>query len=207
VLDQWSTKAQSTGQNVTTPGQPKQLLSVGRLVPRKGIAWFVENVLPNLTMPVHYHVVGSGPEATVLQQLIAELKLTNRVTLHGQVADDALRQFYFHADALIMPNITVSGNPEGFGIVAIEAAASGVPVLAARLEGVADAVIDGDSGFLLESGNVSAWLEALERLLSTAPLAPEHIRAAVAQHFSWQAVGQQYLDLFNMLIASSHGQR
>lgn len=206
ALEHWPVKAR-VEQNNAAKSQPKQILSVGRLVPRKGIAWFLTEVLPQLTMPLHYHVVGSGPEGERLQQLVNQLQLTERVTLHGQVDESTLHALYLQADAFIMPNVPVPGNPEGFGIVAIEAAACGVPVLAAKLEGIADAVVDGDTGFLLESRSVLDWITCLQQVLTAAPLAPEHIRAVVAERFSWQAVGQQYSNLFNHLIVSSHVKR
>lgn len=186
---------------------PKQLLTVGRLVPRKGVAWFMTEVLPKLKTPVHYHVVGSGPEFDTLQTAITRHHLEKCVTLHGRVDDSRLLQLYQHADLFIMPNISVPNNPEGFGIVALEAAACGLPVIAARLEGISDAVVDGDTGFLLESGSVLAWIECLDRVLLTAPLSAKHVRTAVAQRFGWQAVGQQYRNLFNYLIVSANVKR
>lgn len=186
---------------------PKQLLTVGRLVPRKGVAWFIAEVLPKLKTPVHYHVVGHGPEFNAIQTAITQQHLEHHVTLHGRVDDTTLRQLYRQTDVFVMPNIAVPNNPEGFGIVALEAAVCGVPVVAARLDGMSDAVVDGVTGFLLESGSVLAWIECLDRILSTRPLLPEHIRTAVIQHFSWQAVGQQYRNLFNHLIVSANVKR
>ncbi|MBI2415396.1 MAG: glycosyltransferase family 4 protein [Candidatus Kerfeldbacteria bacterium] len=180
-------------------GNNRCLLFVGRLIERKGCAWFIAKVLPQLA-DVHLHVVGSGPELAHCRQLVQALHLTERVRFHGQVNNQTLRQHYTAAQALIMPNLFLAGDIEGFGLVALEASACGLPVLAANLEGLAAAVIDGQTGFLLESGNAAAWIAAIERNF-VQPLQPAMIRKTVQQHYSWPTVIKQYRAvMFNELI-------
>ena len=58
----------------------------------------------------------------------------------GEVSDDMLAAAYRSADVMVMPNIPVRGDMEGFGLVALEAAAAGLPVVASRIEGITDAI-------------------------------------------------------------------
>lgn len=181
----------------TQLGKNKCVLFVGRLVERKGCAWFIEQVLPQLP-DAHLHIVGDGKELNRCQQLVQQLHLTERVRFHGQVSAKELAGHYGAAQALIMPNIVVPGDMEGFGLVALEAAACGLPVVAADLEGIRSVVIDGSTGILVKSGQIQAWIQAIQRVFST-PFAPEQIRQQIAQRFSWQAVGKQYLEQFKQL--------
>jgi glycosyltransferase involved in cell wall biosynthesis len=78
------------------------------------------------------------------------------------------------SDIFVMPNVRVAGDVEGFGLVAIEAANAGLLVVASRLEGIVDAVIDGTTGYLCESLNADAWTGRLTDLLAD----PERAREA-----------------------------
>ncbi|EKD78274.1 MAG: Glycosyl transferase, group 1 [uncultured bacterium] len=178
-------------------GKNRCLLFVGRLVPRKGCAWFVEHVLPQLT-DIHLHIVGTGPELPHIQALVKQLKLDDRVRFHGQVSAGDLRKHYTNAQALIMPNIVIPGDMEGFGFVAVEAGACGLPVIATDLEGIRSAVIDGQTGFLVESGNVAAWVAAVQRILTT-PLSAQDIRSRVQQHYSWNQVKRHYQTIYQSI--------
>lgn len=140
------------------------LVTVGRLVKRKGVAWFVRRVLPKLP-DVLYVVVGVGPEREEILRAAAETGTTERLWLAGRLVEERLRELLGGSDVFVMPNIVVPGDVEGFGIVAIEAAASGVPVVAARLEGIPDAIVDGQNGALVESGDADAFVAVLSRWL------------------------------------------
>lgn len=182
----------------TELGKNRCVLFVGRLVERKGCGWFIEQVLPKLP-DVHLHVVGDGPERQRYQTLTETSGLTDRVRWHGQISDADLRKHYCAAQALIMPNIAVANNIEGFGVVALEAGACGLPVIASDLEGIRSAVIDGSSGFLVKSGDVMAWQQAIERIFST-PLSAQSIRDSVENKFAWSIVAEQYKQLFTSLL-------
>ncbi len=182
-------------------GKNRSLLFVGRLVERKGCAWFIEQIMPRLS-DVHLHVVGSGKQLERCQELARQLKLTERIKFHGQVSNADLNGHYTNAQALIMPNIIVPGDMEGFGLVALEAEACGLPVVAANLEGIRSVVIDGSTGFLVESGDVEAWLQAIQQILTT-PFQAETIRRQVVERFSWQGISEQYRQAFQRIIKLS----
>jgi glycosyltransferase involved in cell wall biosynthesis len=177
------------------------LVTVGRLVPRKGVAWFVRNVLPRLSN-VLYVVVGVGAHRDEIERAAAETGMTDNVWLVGSVSDDRLLQLLGSSDVFVMPNIVVPGNVEGFGIVAIEASASGLPIVASRLEGIPDAVIDGENGQLVAPADAAAFVSTLAELVASPERRRnlgERGRAYTERHYSWPQIIAQYRALFEAL--------
>ena len=179
------------------------LITVGRLVPRKGAAWFVRHVLPRLTDAL-YVVVGVGAHRDEIERAAAETGMSNNVWLVGSVSDARLLELLGSSDVFVMPNIVVPGNVEGFGIVAIEASASGLPIVASRLEGIPDAVIDGENGKLAPPEDASAFVSALAELIASPELRRsrgEKGRAYTEQHYSWPRIIDRYRALFEQLAS------
>jgi phosphatidylinositol alpha-1,6-mannosyltransferase len=169
-------------------GNRKILLTVGRLVKRKGIGWFVQNVMPQVGEEYVYVVVGSGPELPVIDKLIRASQLTDKVILAGRQPDDVRNALLNVAEAFIMPNIAVPGDVEGFGIAALEAGACGLPVIASGIQGVRDAVIDGVTGHLVAERDVDGFVSCIRSL----NLNRARIRAVVEDTYSWRKIGQAY---------------
>jgi phosphatidylinositol alpha-1,6-mannosyltransferase len=177
------------------------LVTVGRLVPRKGAAWFVRNVLPRLPNAL-YVIIGVGADQSTIVEAAAAGGTSDRVWLTGSVSDERLLDLLGSSDVFVMPNVVVPGNVEGFGIVAIEASASGLPVVASRLEGIPDAVADGENGSLVTSGDVEEWVRALEPLVadeSEREQRGERGRAYTELHNSWPQIIARYVALFGEL--------
>lgn len=145
------------------------VVTVGRLVERKGVAWFVAYVLPQLPAEVHYLVAGTGNHEAAIQAAARTADVADRVHLLGHVDEVTRDQLMAGADLFVQPNVPVAGDLEGFGLVVVEAAGRGTPVVAARLEGVQDAVIDGETGELVAPGDAAAWRDAVRRLLALPP--------------------------------------
>jgi phosphatidylinositol alpha-1,6-mannosyltransferase len=138
--------------------------------------------------PFHYHVIGDGQERTALQALADQLGLRSRVTFHGRLAFDALRENLARADLFILTASISEGSHEGFGIAYIEANACGTPTLAARLAGAAEAVAEGQSGYFVDTPSVEGIEAALGRFLSGGiRFQPETCRE-FARRFSWDRV-------------------
>jgi phosphatidyl-myo-inositol dimannoside synthase len=178
------------------------LITVGRLVPRKGAAWFVRHVLPRLSN-VLYVVVGEGAHREEIARAAAETAMSDNVWLLGSVSDARLLDLLGSSDVFVMPNIVVPGNVEGFGIVAIEASASGLPVVAARLEGIPDAVVDGENGRLVTAEDADAFVEALSDLVASSDVRSrlgERGRAFTERSYSWPRIIAQYVTLFTELV-------
>jgi phosphatidylinositol alpha-1,6-mannosyltransferase len=169
-------------------GDRKVLLTVGRLVERKGVCWFLEAVLAELGSSYVYVIVGDGPERSRAERIVSERGLGEQVHLLGQVSDRDLETLYGGADVFVMPNVVVPGTMEGFGLVALEAAAAGLPVVASDIEGIRDAVVDGETGLLVAAGDVAGFVDAIKRAAS---MTKSDVASATAP-FSWDNVARRY---------------
>lgn len=183
----------------------KILLTSGRLAKRKGVAWFVRNVMPKLSKETFYVIAGEGPDRENIEHAIKECNLSQRVIMLGYVNDETRNILLNNCDLFLQPNIKIPGDMEGFGISVIEAGACGLPVIAASLEGLKDAIKDGENGFLLESGNAQAFVKKIDKLLTDEPgrlLFGEKARSYVIKHFSWEKIARIYLQ--EILFAIKH---
>ena len=168
--------------------EKKILLSIGRLIKRKGIVWFVNQVVPELDDTYLYVVAGEGPEFERIHDTVVALGLQNQVVMLGRVSDEHRRLIYNAADILVMPNITVKGDVEGFGIVAIEAGSCGLPVVASNVQGLKDAVIDNKTGYLIEERDSKEYVKRIRSM----ELNRADIRHFVNARFSWSEIYKQY---------------
>jgi len=153
------------------------ILSVGRVVKRKGLIQFIEKSMPTLVR--HFPqlmlvIVGGVPDKSLnrdygLKSLIEEsIKnngLENNITWHGAASDDFVTAAYKLADVFIFPLVPTRKDVEGFGIVALEAATFGLKTVAFDEGGVADAVLNGVTGHLIKSGDYEAFTEKVAAIL------------------------------------------
>ncbi|HEX7339334.1 MAG TPA: glycosyltransferase family 4 protein, partial [Rhodanobacteraceae bacterium] len=183
--------------------QCRILLSVGRLSTRKGLREFVTHSLPRVvaTCPdVMLVVVGDAPAQALhataqtpdsIRAAAAEVGVGDHLKFLGIITDYAkLGAIYRAADVHVFPVREIPGDPEGFGMVAVEAAAHGLPTVAFATGGVVDAVAEGQSGHLVKTGDYAAFAQAV-----TVTLADEQTWAprceAFAARFAWSAFGEQ----------------
>lgn len=182
--------------------EEKVLLFVGRLEPLKGLDTLV-GALPDLaeTMPVRLVVAGGDAqterERQRLEAMARDLGVAERVTFAGSVPHDELPDYYRAADVVVAPSFY-----ESFGMVAVEAMACGVPVVAAKVGGLQSTVRDGETGYLVQWRCPEAYAERLEPLLANDALRDHFGGAgrAAAQQFGWPAVADQVLALFEGLL-------
>ncbi|WP_408952447.1 glycosyltransferase family 4 protein [Lysobacter sp. Hz 25] len=183
----------------------RRLLILGRLVRRKGVLWFVREVMPRLGeahAQWHLDVVGDGPDRADLEAAMAQHGLGERIRLHGDVDEATKFRLLAQSDLVLMPNLRVEGDPEGFGLVALEAGMSRRYVLAADLEGLRDAVCEPDTGLLLPPQDAQAWCETLERLCVDPMVLRElgeRAQAHVAARSSWAGMGRRYAERLDEL--------
>jgi phosphatidylinositol alpha-1,6-mannosyltransferase len=186
----------------------KIVLFVGRMVRRKGLAEFLESAWPEIVARVPdamLLVAGDKPDDALLQdadggkRLLKAIDNTGKdtVTFLGTVGDEVLWNCYAAADALVFPLIRVSGDVEGFGMVAIEAAASGTPTVAFPVGGVVDAVADGVNGVLVNEGDYPAFADAVVSICQGGPPGAESCRAH-AENFSWPAHGLKLMNALDL---------
>jgi phosphatidylinositol alpha-1,6-mannosyltransferase len=183
----------------------KIILTSGRLAKRKGVAWFIENVLPNLPENIFYVIAGDGPDKESIQKAIRKIQLPEKIKLLGKVSDETRNILFNTADLFVQPNIKVDGDMEGFGLSVIEAASCQKVVLASNIEGLKDAIIDGQNGFLVESGNAAAWKEKINDLLAKDAFRQEFgekARQYVIDNFRWEIIAKRYLEEINSIISN-----
>ena len=185
------------------PEQSLVLCSVGRQVKRKGFDWFVDQVMPRLPRDVQFWLAGEGPMAETIQAAIDRHALADRVRLLGRVTEAQLEALYQGADLFVMPNVPVSGDMEGFGVVMLEAGLSGLPAIASRLEGIQDVIAENRNGHLIPSKDIDAFVAQIryyhERPDELEALG-ERARQYTLETFTWPAVADRYVDLFKKLI-------
>jgi phosphatidylinositol alpha-1,6-mannosyltransferase len=183
----------------------RRLLILGRLVRRKGVLWFVREVMPRLleqSAQWSLDVVGDGPDRAEIEDAMKQRGFAERISLHGEVDEATKFRLLAQSDLVLMPNQRVEGDPEGFGLVALEANMSRRYVLAADLEGLRDAISDPDTGRLLPPQDAQAWCEAIQGLCAD-PAAlrelGERAHALVAARSSWAGMGRRYAERLDAL--------
>ncbi len=181
------------------------LLSVCRLTdPRKSID-VVLHALARLRsrFAFAYAIVGDGPLRAPLEQLARDLGLGDRVRFLGDIDDVTLSRCYASADLFVLAATASTKSVEGFGIVYLEAAACGTPVLAARTGGVEDAVLDGVSGMLIDEVSVETVTGALTRFLSGDVLFDRERCCAFARSFTWSRTANGIIAAYEAALDSS----
>lgn len=179
------------------------LLTLGRLVRRKGVVWFIDEVVTRLGEDITYIIAGDGRERMNIFDAIARNGLGERVICTGPVSERDKELLFCTTDLFIQPNIRVPGDIEGFGMVVLEAAARGMVVIASALEGLKDAIRDGENGYLVETQNAPMFAARIMQLLDD-PAARElfgaQARRYLLENQSWPRIAQQYLDALCVLV-------
>jgi len=183
------------------------ILFVGRMVRRKGLAEFLEKAWPQVLASVsnaRLLVVGDTPDNALLQdpkgaqRLVKAIERCGKDTVRflGNVEDDTLWNCYAAASALVFPLVRVKGDVEGFGMVAIEAAACGTPTVAFSVGGVPDAIADRRSGILVAEDDYPAFADAVIALCNNAQPTAAECRTH-ARRFSWGVFRDNLLAVFD----------
>jgi phosphatidylinositol alpha-1,6-mannosyltransferase len=183
---------------------PPKLLTVCRLSePRKNVD-LVLRALAGLKseFDFEYVVAGEGHLRAELEGLSETLGLSSRVRFAGRVSDAELRRLYAEASLFVLPASIVPDSHEGFGIVYLEAAASGVPSLAARLAGAAEAVGDGQSGYFVAEPSVLSIQTALRNFLSGAICFDSESCQSFARQFTWARVADAAIESYRLAFSS-----
>ncbi|MCU4519281.1 glycosyltransferase family 4 protein [Acinetobacter schindleri] len=181
----------------------KILISVGRLTERKGMNEFIDlclskvvNVLPDTVLII----IGDTPNQSLNKNLQSkEMILTtakknnlmNNIIFTGNIQDDdVLASFYYLADLHVFPVKHIPHDPEGFGMVAIEAAAHGLPTIAFATGGIVEAVQDGKSGYLAKSGD---YEQLAHKTLLVLNQQSDWVTGSkdFAKGFAWESFGRQ----------------
>ncbi len=190
--------------------QREGVLFVGRITPHKGI----DRLIAALPAGAHLRVAGSeGHDPNLPERdyplLLRRLAEGRDVDFLGAVPDDALPDLYRQARVLVLPSVnrTCYGREiqvsELLGLVALEAMASGTPVICSRLGGLTEVVQHGMSGFHVEPGNVKDLSDRLAQLLKDPDLAGRmggNARDLVMEKFTWQHCARRCLATYEELL-------
>ncbi len=179
------------------------VLTVARMDARKNQAMMLRAVAalkdryPNLL----YIVAGGGQQRDQLQQQAVALGIADRVEFPGEVDGPTKLALYGACDVFAMPAIQVGTDVEGFGMVFIEAGACGKPTIAGSSGGQAEAVTDGETGFVVDGTQLSEVKAALDRLLEDPALRRQFgaVGRARAETLDWPRVVQRTVQLVEQL--------
>lgn len=177
-------------QQVDAGANDKVLLAVGRFSetkgPRKTIRAFAQALkeVPDARL----RMAGSGDLFNASRKLASELGVRKQIDFLDILASEAVSREMSHARALVQHSLTArNGETEGAPVAIMEAGATGLPVIATRHAGIPDIVLDGETGLLVEEGDVDGMAQAMVRLLSEPGLASEMGKKAherVGEYFS-----------------------
>jgi phosphatidylinositol alpha-1,6-mannosyltransferase len=155
---------------------------------------------------VCYLIVGSGPAKPMLEELTVSMGVSSSVIFLENVGDAELPSMYGMCDVFVMPSRAdlESSDVEGFGIVYLEAGACGKPVIAGKSGGVADAVLDGETGLLVPPESPEMLAEAICQVLADKGYAERlghQGQERAIQKFSWDAIADR-VDRIMIAVAS-----
>ncbi len=164
------------------------LLSVGRLVERKGFDLMIEQ-LPDLLAAGHklvYVIIGTGEYYYQLEKLVARYGLTDQVLILRQVNDNELAAWYDLADIFLLPTKDLGEDVEGFGIFYLEAGLYGKPVVATPAGGAREAVQSGQTGLLVAAKDLAAAVEQLLQDESLATRLGRYAQDYIRRHYTYE---------------------
>jgi glycosyltransferase involved in cell wall biosynthesis len=175
----------------------KIILYVGKLNEKKGVSYLLQafHAIAQDQPDYHLMIVGTGLLESALKRETKRLNLESRVTFAGQQGKEAVRNYFQAADLVVVPSIIDStGETEGLPVVLLEALASGKPVVATRVAGAPDVIVDGHNGFLAEPKNTGDLAVKMVQALNTdAATLSQNARDSV-QKYDWEMIGKNYRD-------------
>lgn len=177
---------------------PRIILFIGRLIYYKGIEYLIEAMQ---TVDANLVIIGSGPLKNQMSELCRKLGLSKRVFFLENISDEELPQFYHASEMFVLPSIE---RTEAFGLVQVEAMASGKPVVCTNLKsGVPFVNKDGETGFVVPPKSSNALAEAINKLLGDNELREKFGAAGrkrATENFTINKMADSYLDLYNKLL-------
>jgi len=185
------------------PKGPKRIACVGRLIHNKGVQFLVEAApLVLASHPdVEFVIVGEGPMREHLVRMTEKLGVKHAFRFVGKVPSvaDVLRECHL----FVRPSLT-----EGMPLTVLEAMACGLPVVASSISGTPEVVLDGETGMLVEAGNVGQLADAITKLLSDESYAMKigyNALRLVKEHYSWDNTAELTLRVYEEVLAAEKG--
>lgn len=184
-----------------------ELLYISRLTWQKGIETLIRACgILNMRGIKNYNltVVGDGHLKSAMLALIDEFKIRDKVNFLGWKNLEELPKIYRSADVFILPSVM-----EGMPSVALQAIASGLPIIVSRVEGFEEILEEGFNGFSAAYNNPEEFADAIEKLIKSPELRIKMSQRSItkAKQFSWESIASQYLKLYEKSVFSSSKRR
>jgi glycosyltransferase involved in cell wall biosynthesis len=187
------------------PGQPMQILFVGRLVQRKGVEVLVD-ALSRMGTDARLTVVGAGEWEGRIREAVARHGLEKVVEFTGQVSTEELARRYEMADVFVLPAVTDDkGDTEGLGVVLLEAMRFERPVVASAAGGIVDIIRHEENGWLVPEGDAWALATLLDRMAGNPTVARSvatFARADARHRFAWQTIVGSTTEVYRAALES-----
>ncbi|MBM3145379.1 MAG: glycosyltransferase family 4 protein [Chloroflexi bacterium] len=177
--------------------QPPRMLFVGRLVYQKGVDLLFEALQGLKSQPWELSLVGDGPERATLQKLARKQGISERVHFRGWLDGEAVLDQFRQANLFVFPS-----RHEGMPNAILEAMACGLPVIASRIAGNEELVMDGENGLLVPPEDSNALRNALSELLEDSTRRKQMgaaSRQRVEANYSWSQIAEHYLALLEKI--------
>lgn len=178
-------------------GDKKVILFVGRLAEIKGVTYLIEAMKSIDALLV---IVGDGPLRENLEKQAMSIK--NKVIFLGAKTHEDLKTIYASADVFVVPSVTAKdGGQEGFGLVILEAMASGLPVIASNSGGIKQLIVNGMNGLLCEEKCVKELVNGIKRVLEDNELYYEIINNTgnMIEKYDYKVMAQKYIEIINTI--------
>lgn len=183
---------------VALPAGRFVVLCVARLVKRKGIDDLIDAVaeLPGVSL----WIVGDGPQRETLERRVPR-EARDRISFLGEITHNLLPILYHRADVFCMPSVYLEdkGDVEGLGLVFLEAQSFGVPVIGTRSGGIPEALVEGETGFLVDEQAPGQIRDCIGRLHDDEELYAtfsDRAKAFVKDQFAWGDCIEHHLDAY-----------
>ncbi len=183
------------------------VLGVGNLGFRKGyhvsIPAFAE--VAERIPDIKYYIAGKINQEALnkYQRIIEKYKLQNRVIFLGSLNDEELRELYLSAELFILTSVNIEHHFEGFGLVFLEAASAGLPVIGTSGCGIVDAVSENKNGFLVPQNDIKATAQTMLKILTNPDLKNRFSKASIewAKENSWDNVIKNYIQVYEDVVS------
>lgn len=195
-------KTENFGKQFAVPdyfnqGDQKVVLFVGRLAEKKGVTYLIEAMKQ---IDAKLVIVGDGPLRESLE--VQAKEQGDKISFLGAKTHEELKTIYASADLFVAPSVTAKdGDQEGFGLVMLEAMASGLPIVASDSGGISDLIHDGENGYLVEERDADGLAEKINLLLKDKlkySLISE-IATKSAEKYDYHSLAQKYNEILRKL--------
>ncbi len=178
----------------------KLITYVGRIVYHKGLEYFVQAAKHLRDRNVKLLLIGTGDFREELEEIIKRENIEDKVIFAGRVSNEKLPKYYAATDVFVLPSVS---RLEAFGIVALEAMSSGVPVIVSDIPGVREVIVEGKHGLLAEPMNSKDLAGKIRTLLENPDMAErmgENGRKRVKEKFTWKKVAKEIENVYYSML-------